>query len=100
MAEDMYIAAKSMDNDIWKHGGKPTESQLIQCFTLSKPAQKFDEEWIDLGELIRCLIYFTAALWRNQPDVEYKVLPFEEKLDLVLKWCHKIDAQSGKLSPS
>ena len=53
-----------------------------------------DEQWINLGEFIRCLLYFVAALFRNQPDVEYEVLPFEDKLDLVLKWCHKLDAQN------
>ena len=98
MAEDMYIVAKSMDKDIWKFGGRPADELLIQCFVLSKPAQKMDEEWIDLSEFIRCLIYFTAALFRDQSGAEYEVLPFEDKLDLVLKWCHRMDAQSSNMT--
>merc|ERR1711879_528345 len=86
-----------MDHGIWRNGGKPSMDQLIQCFTLSKPAQSMDEEWIDLGEFIRCLIYFTAALFSDQPDAKYEGLPFEEKLELVLKWCHKKHAQNKVL---
>merc|ERR1719334_2320409 len=54
-----------------------------------------DEEWIDLAEFIRCLLHFTATLYRAQPGAKYGVMSFEEKLDLVLKWCHKMDAQTG-----
>ena len=99
MAEDMYIVAKSMDKDIWKFGGKPSEKQLIQCFRLSKPAKNLDEEWLGLSEFIRCLIYFTAALFKDQPNAKYQVLPFKEKLDLVLKWCCKMDAQHKTARP-
>merc|ERR1712062_663987 len=95
MAEDLYSTAKQLDADTWKCGGRPTEDQLLQCFTLSKPAQSMDEQWIDLGEFIRCLLHFTAALFRAQPDAKYQVMSLEEKLDLVLKWCHKMDAQTG-----
>merc|ERR1712190_492643 len=93
LAEDLYHVAQEMDHGIWRNGGKPSMDQLIQCFTLSKPAQSMDEEWIDLGEFIRCLIYFTAVLFRDHPDAKYEVLPFEEKMDLVLKWCHRMNAQ-------
>ena len=93
LAEDLFLTAAAMDHDIWKYGGKPT---VTRCFTLSKPADSMHEEWIDLSEFHRCLIYFTAALFRKQPDAKYEVLSFEEKLNLVLKWCHKLDAQTGR----
>merc|ERR1712242_268195 len=98
MAEDLYSIAEDSNPGIWKCGGKLSAEQLIQCFTLSKPEQSMDEHWMYRSEFIRCLIYFTAALFRDQPDAEYEVLPFEKKMHLVLKWCHKMDAQSDASS--
>jgi len=96
MAEDLYSTANECDPGIWKRGGKVSWEQLIQCFTLCKSTESMDEEWMDLGEFIRCLIYFTAALFRDRPDAKYEVRSFEEKMDLVLKWCHKMDAQTDE----
>ena len=94
LAADLFSTAKSIDHKVWKHGGKPTPEQLGGCFSLSKAAKSMDEEWIDFSEFLRCLLHFTAAIYRDQPSVRYRVLTFKKKLDLVLKWCHKLDAQS------
>ena len=68
--------------------------EQVECFTLSKPADKMDEHYMYRNEFYRCLIYFTAALFRNQPGAKYEVLPFDEKMDLVMKWCHKLAAKA------
>jgi len=105
LAEDLLSTATSMEKRAWKRGGRPSANHLIHCFTMSQPAQRMDEQWIDLHEFFRCLLYFTAAIYRDHPGVRYKALSFKKKLNLVLKWCHRLDAQaqskvrSGVVSP-
>merc|ERR1712228_1003444 len=48
---------------------------------------------INMLEYQRCLMYFTAEIFKFKPRAKYDVLPFEKKLDLVLEWAEKLDAK-------
>jgi len=93
MAIELLNTAKSANKEIWKNGGRPSTETLIHCFTLCKDNSMLTVDEIEMLEFQRCLIYFTSEIFKYKPQAKYDVLPFEDKLDLVLEWAEKLDAK-------
>ena len=87
MAVELCAVATSLDASLWSRGGKPDADAMAKCFIL---CCKGKESEIGFVQFRRCLVYFAAELFKFAPDAKYAVPPFEEKLDLVLKWCAKL----------
>eukprot|EP00483_Globobulimina_turgida_P008142 UN08158 len=98
MAVELCKAAKSFEKSIWKLGGKPSMTEIIQCFILSKNDTLLQDEEIGFQEWHRCLILFTNMIFKYHPKARYQFLEFEDKLDLVLKWCEKLEARKIAIS--
>eukprot|EP01083_Nonionella_stella_P308875 1091660_1 len=102
MAVDLLKVARSFDKTIWKLGGKPTMIEILQCFTLCKNENLLlmNHDEISFGEFQRCLIIFTNFIFKYHPKAKYSIVdhPFHDKLDLVLKWCEKLEAQQIRIS--
>lgn len=98
MTNDLCKMAQSSDPRAWRHGGKPSLDALEQCLILSKKPDSLEEEWIDFHDLQRCLLRFAAAIYPDRPGRRYRKLPFKTKLDLVLKWCKKLDRSKEKVT--
>lgn len=97
MAMDLCKAAATHNHSVWAKGGKPRMDAIVQCFALSKGFRQLDEDEISFTDFQRCLVYFAGSTFPVQPNVKYQVLSFESKVELVLKWCDKLD-QKGKIT--
>ena len=95
MAVELCAVATSLDASLWSRGGKPDADAMAKCFIL---CCKGKESEIGFVQFRRCLVYFAAELFKFAPDAKYAVPPFEEKLDLVLKWCAKLNTQKVPIS--
>ena len=93
MAIELCDAGKSMNKDLWKRGGRPKQAVLEHCFTLCKDSSMLTVDEIGKPEFERCLMFFTAEIFKYQPSVRYDVLQFERKLDMVLEWAERLDAK-------
>ena len=98
MAVELCRAAKQNNKQIWKLGGKPQMNEIVQCFILCKNEELLLHDEIDFIEFQRCLLYFTAACFKYQPNVKYQIKSFENKLELVLKWCDKLEQQKIRIT--
>ena len=93
MAMELCDAGKAMNKDLWKRGGRPKQDALEHCFTLCKDSSMLTVDEIGKLEFERCLMYFTAEIFKYQPSARYDVLSFEKKLEMVLEWAEKLDAK-------
>ena len=98
MAVELCAVASSFDASMWSLGGKPDMNAMAKCFILCRDRQLLQSAEIGYVEFLRCLVHFTAELFKYAPDAKYAVVPFEEKLELVLKWCGKLDTRKVKIS--
>jgi len=87
MALELCEAAKRSDDAIWDKGGRPSYEDMVQCFRMSVGGGE-----VGFVEFQRCLVFFAGAVLRRQPNVRYKEVPVRERLEMVLKWCQKVDA--------
>jgi len=69
---------------------------IVQCFTLSKQSRQLDADEISFTAFQRCLAYFAGTIFPTHPGTKYEPLSFESRVDLVLKWCDKLDVQKRK----
>jgi len=90
-AVDLCKTAKLLNKKIWINGGKPTFSEMKAAFILSKSNVELDQDEVDYVHFQKCIINLTNIIFKYQPNAKYKILPFEEKLDLVLLWLDKMN---------
>jgi len=93
MAMELCEVPKTKTKKFWKRGGKPDTQTLVDCFMLSHDSSMLTVEEIEWQEFQRCLVYFIVEMFKDVPDAKYKVLPFDEKLDMVLDWADTLDAK-------
>lgn len=98
MAVELCDAAERYQRARWKLGGRPTMSEIIQCFMLCKQDQMLMDDEITFVAFQRCLLYFAGSIYRHRFNAKYVVLPITKRVDLVLKWCRKLNNQKVKMS--
>ena len=102
MAVELCKAAKTINNGIWKNGGKPQIYEIMQCFVMSASDDENeylmnDEREINFSEFQLCLVHFASVIFKYCPNAKYKVLAMNEKMNLVMRWCKLLEAQKVKI---
>ena len=77
---------------MYQRGNRGTEPTWLRCRVHNSCVKCARcKAFIDLAN-------HSLSLFRKEPDTKYEIIPFETKMELLLKWCDKLDVQKGKIT--